>query len=58
MERSRLVASDDEGDAASACGEEHGGLAGRVGSADDVDVLVPARLGLGRGRPVIDAAVR
>ena len=46
---------DHDGDPAGGAGEEHGRLAGRVGSADDVDVLVLAGLRLGRRRPVVDA---
>src|SRR5712692_9077431 len=35
--------------------EEHSGLAGRVSSSDDGDLLVAADLGLDRGRAVIDS---
>ena len=38
-------------------GEVHRRLAGRVGPADDVDLLARAGRRLGRGRPVVDAAV-
>ena len=37
-------------------GEVDGGLAGRVGAADDVDVLAGAVGRLGQGRAVVDAA--
>ena len=36
-------------------GEEHGGLAGRVGAADDEDVLVATGHRLGHRRAVVDA---
>ena len=40
---------------AGVAGEVHGGLAGRVGAADDHDVLVRARARLGHRRAVVDA---
>ena len=48
-------AADEHAHLAGVAGEVHGGLAGRVGSADDVDVLVGAGVGLGQGRAVEDA---
>ena len=44
------------GDLAGVPRQEHGRLAGGVGALDHVDVLAGAGRGLGRGRPVEDAA--